>query len=405
MQKYKYTPRDPLDLKQLSGELRLLLTVVQASLGLADTAQVTACLQEDLHWPTVLQIGEWHRLHLMLFKVLHSLNHPGIPATVMRDLERGYRGNGERNLKLTSLLFKLLGCFNEANIPVLVIKGLALAGPLYEDNVLRRSGDLDLLVKKKHVPRAMELICAQEGCETPPMSPFPLSVLMRTDSELKLYFNGELVELQWRLGAMESTYSVKEDELFEEAANVSLADRGLPTLSPLELLPYLCFHGTKHMWYRFFWLIDVAALLQKQATWDWDAVFERAQERGHLRSLLLGLALANHLLACPLPDRIHQTIEAMPEIGKRVQQLCKFLLNTSHMPYISNQRFLTNVWWMQPQWHMRIASGWRYFFQPTIHDLRALPLPRFLAPLYYLTRPFRLGLLVLRPNKPKQDRQ
>lgn len=393
-----FDPYSPLPLDQIPAELGVLLSAVRMRLGLAEVESFKAMLQRELNWEQLLEAGRWHRLHNVLFTALREVD-ADVPDHVMTSLEQGYRTNAGRNLKLTSLLFRLLGVFNEANIPVLVIKGLALAGPLYGDVALRRSGDVDVLIHPDQVQQAMELMCKMEGCTTPPLDKFSFDVLMRTDNEMKIYLNDELVELQWRLAPMHALYPVHWEGLYAEAENVSMAGRGVPTLGTMEMLPYLCFHGTKHLWYRLFWLMDVAAWMRWKQDWPWQEVLGRAHGRGHARSMFLGLALAHHLFGAPLPDGIHRILREHPIIGERVNMIRNMVMPQSgkeYEPAVSDFTWWKNIYWMSPSWRHRTMITWRYLFQPTIKDIEAFSLPRVLAPLYYALRPVRLGRSALK---------
>jgi len=344
-------------------------------------------------WNQVLQISQWHRLHTVLFKMLRE-NPSHVSADVMPQLEAGYRANAARNMKLTSLLFRLLGAFNEANIPVLVIKGLALAAPLFGDVAMRRSGDVDILIHPDDVPRAQDLVCAMESCSTSALSPFRLKVLMRTDNEMKLYLSDELVELQWGLAPMLSLYPAGWEDLYGEAENVSMAGRGVPTLGTLEMLPYLCFHGTKHLWYRLFWLLDVAAWMQWKQCWPWQAMLGRAQDREQSRSILLGLALSRHLFGSDMPDGVMEIFHNLPYLAKKVHFLRDRMMPKPGVPYeadVSDFLWWKNIYWMNPEWYKWVGITHRYLFQPTLKDLDAVKLPESLFPLYRVLRPMRLG--------------
>src|SRR5260370_41888051 len=61
--------------------------------------------------------------------------------------------------------------------------------------------------------------------------------------------------------------------------------------------------GTKHLWDRLGWIVDVAELVRAQPV-DWALVMQIAAEMKTTRVLLLGLYLAHELLGATLPQPI-----------------------------------------------------------------------------------------------------
>lgn len=389
-------PLEPLALAALRPEFALILAAARNFLGQTDPETLAEPLRQPLDWALVQRAADWHRLSGVLLKTLRDRPEP--PPAFKTQLEAAYRHNAARNLQLTALLLRLTSTLEQADIEVIVIKGLALAGPLYRDQALRRSSDLDLLIDPRDVPRAMALLCADPGCQTAPLSPYALGVLMATDSELKLEIQGLLLELQWRMAPLDRFYPATWRELRDGAQTIALAGRQLPTLGPLELLPYLCFHGTKHLWYRLFWLLDVAAWLAHNPDWDPAPILARARQRRNERALLLGLALCRKLFASPMPTSLTEPLAA-PAVTARVERLCARLLPTidqAFTPEVSDWTWWRNIYWMYPEWPQRAALTWRYLFQPTLKDLQAFPLPPTLGALYYGLRPLRLAASALR---------
>jgi putative nucleotidyltransferase-like protein len=48
------------------------------------------------------------------------------------------------------------------------------------------------------------------------------------------------------------------------------------TLSPEDLLVYLCAHGAKHVWEKLIWIVDVAGLINRHSDPDWRSVCDLA---------------------------------------------------------------------------------------------------------------------------------
>ena len=91
----------------------------------------------------------------------------------------------------------------------------------------------------------------------------------------------------------------------EASPRIQVAGQSVRTLSPEDLLIYLCVHGTKHRWERLTWIADVAELVQSSGDIDWQTTIERSTALGSLRVVLLGLYLSHAVLGTRLPSRVH----------------------------------------------------------------------------------------------------
>ena len=72
-----------------------------------------------------------------------------LPAAVREHLKASYYATAARNTLLFRELSRILAALAEAEIPVILLKGVDLAQTLYPDPALRLMGDLDLLDNPK----------------------------------------------------------------------------------------------------------------------------------------------------------------------------------------------------------------------------------------------------------------
>jgi hypothetical protein len=73
-------------------------------------------------------------------------------------LEDQYLWNGRRVARLQSELAEVLQVFADADVPILPVKGGALASTVYEDPAARPMADLDVLLREEHFPAGEELL-------------------------------------------------------------------------------------------------------------------------------------------------------------------------------------------------------------------------------------------------------
>lgn len=82
---------------------------------------------------------------------------------------------------------------------------------------------------------------------------------------------------------------------------ITLGGVAIRTLAPDSLLLQLSLHGTKHVWDRLKWIVDIARFVRRYEALDWDRMLYGARAAGTERMTLVGLWLARDLLEAKLP--------------------------------------------------------------------------------------------------------
>jgi hypothetical protein len=155
---------------------------------------------------------------------------------------------------------------------------------------------------------------------------------------------------------------------------------------------YLCVHGAKHAWERIEWIGGVAELLRSQRVTDWDRVRRSTERLSADRALGSGLQLVTELFDVATPtialrgDRSARA--AAGAIAKRIRRapgtIPGALTRLRHSVRV-DERLRDRVW-----------RVWSMFFEATLSERTAVPLPRALSLGYYLVRPMSIVMRRLR---------
>lgn len=208
----------------------------------------------------LLRLGEIHGIdsQLALFFEEHS---PGNVLTATF-LERR-KAIAAHNLKLQWQLERICACLSKNEIPFRILKGIPLVNRLYPSLADRPIGDIDLLVSRDEASR---LDSALQALGFRPIS--PLSSSQRDLLSRSFYAQGYSdlggVMLDIHIGSAASfsfTLPLPVGPLSSGECSDSCAPDNLVT-SAQDLFCFLCDHGTKHMWHRLIWLLDLALLLK-----------------------------------------------------------------------------------------------------------------------------------------------
>jgi hypothetical protein len=307
-------------------------------------------------------------------------------------LRAKFRENATRNVLLAGELVRIAHLFEEAGVEPLAYKGPALAVQAYGNLSLRRFIDLDVIVRRRDVARAGELLLSLGFAKPAGLTPAHEKFLLRRQHNLA--FTGDrgklTVELHWEVSPAPFASVPLGEGTWERASTVALHGVEVKCPAPEDLLLALAVHGTKHLWERLAWVCDVAALLNSQATLDWDFVLRRARVSRVERMLYLALRLARGLLGTKLPEGVLAETDD-PFVSRLSSEAALALFTEAKYEpagFVRNVRFNLRA-------RGRIVEKvayLRHIFTPTEGDLTSVSLPAGASFLYYFLRPLRLAL-------------
>jgi hypothetical protein len=152
---------------------------------------------------------------------------------------------------------------------------------------------------------------------------------------------------------------------------------------------YLAAHGAKDGWRRLIWVIDFAQLLRRCRDMDWVKILERAQRSYSSRALLLAIDLASTLLDAPAPANLIDKARANSAVQALSEKVRLRMFGTSSPGELSE---FMNSLSTHDLFRYRLWPVVTLLTTRTVGDYEAIPLPKLLWGIYYLTRPVRLAL-------------
>ena len=368
-----------------SAEEQCLLLLARGRLPPEVEDNARSLLGQGLSWPHILKQARAHGVFPLLGRNLERLGFPGVPAEVRTELAAADRLNAARNILFRRGLIDVLKRFGEAGVPVIPLKGVALAHSLYGDVTLRVCSDIDILVPRHAVAQASGLLLADgyEGGEEDHVDPDDMDALLRSNIEYPFVRRGEsfpyLLELHWDIAWRWRTDTKATDDLWAEVHRKAFWGVEAYALSPEWQLLYLAVHAARHRFQALKWLVDLHEVCSKDNL-DWDKVTEKATRFGWEEVLKVTLSVCHALFGTTLPARF--TLRALP------RWLSLFPASPAPPKAWDEALFATRLF-RGPLGKLRYLT--RLLFVPTLREHRLVRLPAPLAPLYYPLRPVRLG--------------
>ncbi len=285
----------------------------------------------SVDWSLLLLLAREHGVIGHLAAYLSDLDAPAIPPDRKQALVDQQRAQNFLTLRLTAELFLLLEIFTAKGIRALVIKGPVLAMRAYGNPAVRSYGDLDLLVRQKDIRRATESMLdsnyeAAVSLRAIDAGKIPGQYLFsKPDSKL-------LVELHNDFTLRYFPRPLPIEDFFARQIRVRLDGHEVSALSVEDELVLICIHGAKHFWERLTWIADVAALVSRQTSIDWERAAASARAVGAEHLLHTGLRLAADVLHAPLPQKVAAAVQKDAVAAKLVARILRWLPAAGYAP-------------------------------------------------------------------------
>lgn len=223
-----------------------------------------------------------------------------VPSCVREALRAACSAIARRSLTLHAELLRVLGIFDAAAVPVIVLKGMHVATAVYGDVALREMLDIDLLVPRDRLGAAAAVL-RDSGYTPREPNGFDYGEHHHDVPFVNEY--GVTLELHWTV-TLRFRDTVDPAEFWTRADTVEIFRRRARALSPGHLLLHLCIHmADQHQFESGLRpLCDLDGLLaQRGSAIDWRDLHRQAVEWGWVRSVGLALRLARDVIGAAVP--------------------------------------------------------------------------------------------------------
>lgn len=253
-----------------------------------------------------------------------------------------YYSTAAANLLRYRELGNVLGAFNDAGVPTIVLKGAVLAEDLYPSIGLRPMSDVDILVPRDRVPDARRVL-EQLGYqpEAAVLTPWgsidqiTKSIGMFTKETEEGNRTAVVIDLHWDLiniHWLKQVTRLEMADLWNCARPIQLSGQPTHQLCPEDTLLHLCIHqALKHHLIDLKDYLDMDQLVRSRKL-DWETFVARAQAVRLRVACYHALHFTQTLFCTPIPDGVMAALR--PDLLRRWLVHCfvtpeKRLLNHS----------------------------------------------------------------------------
>lgn len=305
-------------------EHELLLCCARTRLVPETAERISVLAGQQLDWEYLFQLASRHKLSPLLCWQMKTVAAEFVSPLIHEQLRTSLSAISRRNLQLAAELLQLLQLFHEHDISAIPYKGAVLAETVYGNLALREFVDLDVLVRRRDVLSARDLLIARGYRPFVQLDASRETAYLNYQCEHVLSDDRRdlMVEIQWRVVPDYFSFPFDYEGLWRRIEPETLCQRPIASLSPEDTLLLLCVHGSKHLWGRLGWICDVAeAVRHFQPRLNWPLLEQRAVHSGSHRMLYLGLFLAHDLLQAELPPDVRQQVNADGAVKSLAEQV------------------------------------------------------------------------------------
>jgi Uncharacterised nucleotidyltransferase len=375
-----------------SSELRLAAACAMWPPANRRNEAIQAAATGPINWPRFLRVARRHQVIGLVHDGLAQARQQ-VPPEIAREIAAQASISVRENLAIARESLRIQRLFDDNDLPILFLKGAALAVLAFGDLGLRSSQDIDLLVTREALPAAVACLLqvGYRRFDPPPeISDAQLRVVMPLRKDLGFVHEatGLRIELHWRLFL--NPHAMADPSIMATSLVVPLVGTaGLRTMGEEDLFAYLCMHGALHWWNRLKWLADINALLAAGSEGSVEHLIHAAEVRGVGRAAALALLLCRRILKTPLPARV-TTAPAKRATMRWLEATALNAMTTGEREREPREkRFGTtrgslSTFLLSPSRHYRLAELRLHLINQT--DVLSVPLPEWLRFLYPLLR-------------------
>jgi len=258
-------------------------------------------------WQAVLALALRHGVAPLLHRRLQTEGMlAAVPPEVAGRLTNARRATAIDNLGAYGEFRRVAQALHAARIPLLALKGLHLAELVYRDIGLRPMSDLDVLVPRDRLRRALAALRDRGYRYNETLAASAQAMSGVNEITLRRPESGVNVDLHWGLNEIRGIGADSMQEIWRCARPARLGGSEALVMPPELLLAHVCAHAACVSYFvsdvRVF--CDVAEIVRVHPALDWNEVAAHTARHGWTRGVGAALRLARDHLGVPVPAQV-----------------------------------------------------------------------------------------------------
>jgi hypothetical protein len=373
----------------LTNEITLIIECCKIS---QDFKLIEEKISQIKNWNDFISLSYSHGVFPLVYQVLKKYEND-IPLDVFAFMKQTYMNVVKTNMLMTSELIKVSNLLEENGIKAIAFKGPVLSAMAYGDVISRQYVDLDILVDENKLDEVASILESNKYTTINSSKLLKNKKYLETDKDFSFFTpnNNIHIEMHWRLFQKKTFKNIINENFYLNKNTIMINNNAISTFSFNFLFVYLCLHGSKHVWERIEWIVDINRLLELNNDIEWNKLVEISKKMDCKISLLLGLNLSKILFGTKYPDNIELLLK-----DKDIEELTFQSLDFIDKKYLLIENY--KKYQIVNFFNLKLISDkkekFKYFlsiyFDVSKNDFLMFPLPTYLNLLHYFIKPFRV---------------
>lgn len=265
-------------------------------------------------WSSLLDISYVHGVLPLVYKTLKKQEN--FPSEALSMFKMQNMQIAQTNMQMSAELVRIVKILDENDIKYMAIKGPVLSQIIHGNTIERQYADLDILVDKKDLYKAGELLLENSYTSDKNIKFLKNKTLLSVAKDFLFTSNHNNIELElhWKLFLDRQVKESGIDMFSSDYIASSINAYDIKTLKLEHFLLYLCLHGSKHLWERIEWVVDIDRLIKENATINWDEIQQIAKTMKIENMFYLGLFVTHKILKTDLPSHLLEKIVTLEKV-------------------------------------------------------------------------------------------
>lgn len=327
--------------------LQALVACIDGTLQEADLTWMSQ--MSDADWQHVVSLAQSHQLAPLACYELRRHARDAVPLWVMTALQTTYHNVLASNTRVYDRAQRILEAFQQASIPVLLLKGGLFAQTLYPNIGTRSMSDLDLVIHLEDL-EPVDAVLQNLGYLAVGHGTRPHEYLLRYGGEVTYRPppSWPMVDLHWHVIFGEwvrRTTAVLEEDFWSRTEPALIDGVEVRQLAPADSLLHQVWHASVVHGFADLGLrplVDLDRTIRAEAL-DWPAFVELVQRVRLASATYFTLDMCVRLLNTPVPSQVLQALQPPAWRRRLVARMLDREAIVQRQPTSARRRYLLRL--------------------------------------------------------------
>lgn len=360
-----------------------VLTIIECCKENPSKKNLIAYCANITNWNDFIYNTTCHGLLPLIYLVLKDMDIP-LPPNAIATLRSMYFKIAKENMHLSSELIKLSNILDKNDINYVSFKGPVLSSEAYGNITFRQYSDLDILVNKEDIYKVSSLL-KDEYKRSLPLTGDKEKIWLEYAHDIGLTNKlGIHVECHWSMLDSDDPVDIKGIDFLDGRKKIQIKNNDIYAISNEKFLIYLCIHGSKHLYERVEWVLDIHKFIKTHEI-DWDEIDRLLSKTNSQKFFFLGLYLAKTLFNTEISNKYFKEFDSkIFEIKNHI-----FAIWNKDKEF-SNKNNIKYMLKLFDNKYDKLKYINKKYFKPTFSEYWYISFPRQLYFLYYPLRQYLL---------------